>query len=168
MAKQKGKGFPLAMAMAREMPLVMAMAMETPLAMAMAMAMETPLAMAREMPLFCGLFLNCRYLYYTWILKFYMETFWIAPNLDSGYITFIPYPCYYILLQTIPLQIPLHMLIAYVYVIVGSGVTLFVTQKVSQCDTFCHYVIHYPTVKIKKPYKSNTYRVGILYANVFA
>ena len=101
MAKQKGKGFPLAMAM--EMPLAMAMAMETPLAMAMAMAMETPLAMAMAMetPLAmamavampCGLYLNCRHLYYLWILKFYMGTFWIAPNFEPSPNTFTPYPC---------------------------------------------------------------------------
>lgn len=87
MAKQKGKGFPLAIAVAREIPLAMArempLAVAMPLAMAvvipLAMAVAMPLAMAREMPLFCGLRLNCRHLYYLWILKFYMETFWTAP-----------------------------------------------------------------------------------------
>lgn len=48
MAKQKGKGFPLAIAVAREIPL--AMAREMPLAVAM------PLAMAVVMPFGLGVY----------------------------------------------------------------------------------------------------------------
>lgn len=88
MAKQKGKGFPLAMVwvfpLAREMPLAMAVAV--------VMAVAMPLAMPLAMPFPCGLYLNCRHLYYLWILKFYMETFWIAPNSEPSPNTFTPYP----------------------------------------------------------------------------
>ncbi len=65
------------MAKVREMAMPLPLAMS--LVMAVAIAMPLPSAVAVAIPLFCGFRLNCRHLYYLWILKFYMETFWTAP-----------------------------------------------------------------------------------------
>lgn len=89
MAKVREMAMPLPLAMS----LVMAVAIAMPLPSAVAIPLPSAVAMPLAMPLFCWLFLNCRHLYYLWILKFYMGTFWIAANSEPSPNTFTPYPC---------------------------------------------------------------------------